>query len=881
MAVIQTLNSKAIVKKSSANDLPFNAQQPVISSYYATSTASQTVINLTFSVQTTGVYANTDNFWLMVDGKKLTLGTASTNDYYFSNVGPDGSSSQVTLNQALVAGLNIQAYKMGLKRESEFQTDNRFTALYEYLGDGFQGFINPNEAVLTATTTTGTPAAGTFYSSITGRAPLMDFSQDLRARMGVERIAVQSIYQLQNEFGPNGEPVWGVLNDTLGQVRFVGNWANGSLISTYGQYIQTGSSNTTDYIEVTFYGTGLSLLSINANSAGVAVSVDGGAETTVSTLTGGSSVIGARNYSTNQVISLVSGLTAGVHTVKVRGTGQLLVYGFEILNVATTPTNVLVNPGVGYNQGKRVVTSAQAAFAYNSVATGTRGGRIVVYQGSDGTIGQAWQAVNASQANLTNADHTNEEVVRTYYPREFGAGRSDDFSIGGPTGTNRAFTLDDGTTTLVGQNVGLDPFLAGSPQVVWAVASSPTVVYFTLTFVGTGLDILAVNDGTTRVVTVSVDGASVGNITMTSTGIQTVHKIVSGLPYGTHTVKFANQGNTTSTFGVIKFITYQPKKPSVPSGAIELADYNVMANYAAGSLVTPSAGALMKSCAREFIYTGTWTGPTLSITANAGFGVTSSTAGQTWSYTFFGTGFEQLIGSAAATTLTLQVDGANYAGSVTAAPSANFSYSSPTITFSAGITTLVQISGLTLGWHTVKFTTGGAVALSVYEGYVITPMHSVKSNLYADIQNTLPVGSNSISDNRKLTPVKEVLPATKAWVQAVALTTNPTTTSTTAIPLPDMSCTIKTLGGAIEVSFSTCFLMSTTGGTATCQLFVDGVSAATIPGAYPASVSANGFAAGILKVPVAAGVHKVDIYWFVTPGNTGTAGVRILSVKEL
>jgi hypothetical protein len=166
MAITQSINSKGNVKKFTSNDIPSNPAQPVISSYYATSTSGQTVINLSFSTQVTGLSANTDAFFLFVDGKKLDLG--STNDYTFTSVMQDGSSSQVTLNQSLVSGLNIQAFKLGLKKESEFQTDNRFVNLYEYIGDGFQGFINPTETVLTATS--GTPSSSQFYSSINGRA---------------------------------------------------------------------------------------------------------------------------------------------------------------------------------------------------------------------------------------------------------------------------------------------------------------------------------------------------------------------------------------------------------------------------------------------------------------------------------------------------------------------------------------------------------------------------------------------------------------------------------------------------------------------------------------------------------------------------------------
>lgn len=127
MPITKAINSKANVKQSTNQDYPYAGQQPVINSYYGVSTAAQTVINLGFLVDT----AFSDIFFLFVDGKKLTLG--STSDYTFTSVASDGTSSQVTLTSPLVAGLNIQAFKMGLKKEVEFGVDNRFITLYDQL----------------------------------------------------------------------------------------------------------------------------------------------------------------------------------------------------------------------------------------------------------------------------------------------------------------------------------------------------------------------------------------------------------------------------------------------------------------------------------------------------------------------------------------------------------------------------------------------------------------------------------------------------------------------------------------------------------------------------------------------------------------------------
>ena len=94
------------------------------------------------------------------------------------------------------------------------------------LANGFQPYVDTTTNTIVATASAGTPAAGYFYSSIVGRASMPDLSQNLKPAMGIERIMTQQIYQLQNEFGPNGEPVWATPNDQFGQIRCVGSWTS-------------------------------------------------------------------------------------------------------------------------------------------------------------------------------------------------------------------------------------------------------------------------------------------------------------------------------------------------------------------------------------------------------------------------------------------------------------------------------------------------------------------------------------------------------------------------------------------------------------------------------------------------------------------------------
>lgn len=903
MAFIEQVNSKANVKQFTNNDLPFAPSQPVINSFYAVSTAGQTSIaNLGFSIDTVN---NPDVFFLFVDGKKLRLGSAA--DYQFAAIAADGTSSQITFNLALPAGLNIQAYKLGLKPEVQFLMDNRFTNLFEGQGQGFQGFVNTTSFISVATATVGTPAAGTFYSSITNRAPMADLSQDLKPRMGIERIMVENIFPLQGEFGPNGETVWGALNDTFGQIRYIGGWAN----SLNASGMRAGNSLAADYLEITFYGTGLNVLALASDTVSASYAVDGGSSTSFFTATA-SAVLQARNYGTNQVLPVVAGLTLGVHTVKIIGT-TLDLYGFEILNESSS---VKVNSGISYIAGLKLLSAAQSSFSYSAPVTGTRGGRVLVYQASDGTIGKAFQAVNTSQANLASADHTNEEPYRRAFWREMGAGRTDDFSrIASAQGA--AFTSDDGTTTLVGSSVNNNT-VNGVDSITPVTAGTDYMVF---TFVGTGLDIIYANDantGTSSVWTITVDGSSIGTFQPASPStVAKQQKIVSGLPYGTHTVKFAHTTLNATRIYLSSFVIYQPKKPSLPSGAVELADYNVLANYAvtgvaATNVPSVSQGVIRKLPMREVLLVGaSWASNSSPQAGNptyeSGFIVTMSTAADFIQYVFFGTGLDVRFSCPSTSSNgTISIDGASNftvangsptggAGWTAALTTSSFGNTSGiSFTASTGVIALtpgtlsgpgsgVSLNGLTLGLHTVKVSyNSGSNSLPINAFDIITPIYSAKSNLSADLQNTLPVGSNAISDNRQLTPLKGVSLTPKAWAQAVGISSAPTTTATSFVPCPDLSLSLKTSGNPIEIFYSVTSSHGTANDGCFFQIYVDGIAVGSEKFNEQSSAGDRTSCSDSIIIPVSAGVHKVDVYWSVPTGTgTLTGLLRTLKAREI
>jgi hypothetical protein len=908
--ITTSANKKANVRQITDADILSTSGQPVVAAYEVDSVAGQTMIPNTGSLPFLINTANRENFELFVDGKLLRYG--ANNDYTFADVDSNGFSSRIQLNSSLYGTFNIIAIKRGLKKEQELGVDQRFSDIYSAASAALQPFVDES-SLLTATTSTS-PSSSQFHSTVINRASIPNINNDLKCRMGVERVMVQQIYQVQNEFGPNGEPVWAVLNDDRGLVRFVGGWSN--LNNSWGTRVISSGTNNVDYIEITAYCTGLNLL-IASDSASKTVSayMDGNLLTSNFMPTGSpSGVLGAKNYSPNCVVNVTSKQTLGLHTFKLLVTGSNPdIYGFEILNEAST---INVRPGTAYSQLKPIFVSEVSTIDYSSsfnaitkdgvsaASLGARGGHVVVYLDTDGTIKKKVTATNSTAAYLTSADHAYEEIIRRYSFREFGAGKaSDDFSSLSISASSRAFTLDDGTTTLAGQNVRI---IGSGYDTLMPLTTND---FITFTFVGTGLDVELLNGSGANLFTYtpSIDGVALSNITQSTVSLATagskkVVKIVSGLHYGTHTFKYLRADNNDSV-GINSFIVYGPKKPSISSNIVELADYYIMADYNS-STVTGTAltdwmqvpyGVLGKAPAREFTYVGAnWSISGIDTTnINFPLGPPTTTGinnSQTGSYTFFGTGVLLNLSASSGGTydFSVTIDGSLNASGVAKTNASNIlsgSYRSTSTT--AGAPCRVEFTGLTLGVHTVTIQrTAGTGNFSNVGFHVITPIHSPKSNLVADIQNTLPVGSCAISDNRQITSIKEAIPGEKAWAQAVGIQ-NASTTSTFFVPLLDMSLTIKTQGGPLNISYSTVSTNSTTSANRF-QIYVDGVATGIIrqvqeatTGSWDMSASDN------IIIPVSPGVHKIDLYWNVS-GGTGTAaggsagqGNRVLNAKEL
>jgi hypothetical protein len=731
------------------------------------------------------------------------------------------------------------------------------------------------------TAVNGVPGVGQFRSDITNRARIIDPSACLSPSFGVERYPFMAALEVLNEFGASGERVYKMSGDTSDLVRFVGNWDYDNTAAGPG----FGSSVVGNYMEIVFYGTGLNILWRNygGSSFNTVVSIDGGADSANLSPASYSSVLNSRNYHVNAILPVISGLSLGLHTAKfkIAGATSFQINGYEVLN--DNSTSVAIQPGYATVGGDRLALTAQALTTYNSGfesgTLGTRGGRVVAYLKKDGTVGKAVQPVDSSAAYLTSTNHVNEELIRVHHVREFGAGRTDDFSSLSASSTNRAFTLEDGTTTLIVQNARL----ASGGFTIDGVTNNAIGEQFSLTFVGTGLDIYNSRNVSTTDFSLVVDGVSQGAITIAANAHT---KLCSGLPYGTHTVKL-NRTVAATDCSISKFLVYQPKKPSIPSGAIELADYNIMANYAVGSTTALSAGVLAKSPAKEFAYIGTWSSFSVDVSqvAHGQIATSSASASNYVEYSFFGTGCNlRVLGNSVTSSYTVSVDGSvNLSGFTTAVSGTGVTLTTPSNGVWAFGTInqagMLSISGMTLGLHKVRVTYTSGNGVNWLGADIVTPIHSPISNKNT-IQNALPIGSCSLMDSREF--LDSDYESMKASGYSSGVTSGPSTTSTGLVPMPEMSQTIKTNGGDLRISYSVTMENGNANSQGRNAIFLNGIQVSQLKYGTSGAAGTPFTNSDSIRVPVAAGVHKVDVFWVCNGGTlTATTVGRNLLVEEV
>ena len=513
----------------------------------------------------------------------------------------------------------------------------------------------------------------------------------------------------------------------------------------------------------------------------------------------------------------ISGTTLTPRNAQNSGTDQMIADNAKIGGDGgtSTDTNTNIGGGAGGNGARPGADhdgGAGGSASNGGVGTGTAGeagSLVLIFSSATGT---ALTGANFTDAvvpdglpegaalstfgnDAFNASRARQEVIRRINVREFGA--NNQFATAS-NAISAFFTLDDGTTTLTAErsgttNAGDLPFGTGFGKSFISfnrTGSTDGRKSLVITFVGTGLDTEWIYTGDTSAVygdiDVTIDGLSIGNLTPIAANAATitavVRPIVSGLSYGTHTISFTSPNNSSgfdNGFGIADFILYGPKKPEIPTlddGALELSDYNIMADYVARtspSTLFLSKGTLAKTPDREITYTGSGSRTPSDGFSDDPFGVVVGVTGanDTVSYTFYGTGINvQARTNNVTFANTVQVDGVALGSrfSTTTLTEGGGNYVTGTSTWNGGAgahNDIILITGMPLGVHTIEFTrTAGQFLI---EGmWIETPIHINK--------DTLKIGSEGLN-NLTIDPVVEEdeavvlanLGDAKAWIDCM------------------------------------------------------------------------------------------------------------------
>jgi hypothetical protein len=474
-------------------------------------------------------------------------------------------------------------------------------------------------------------------------------------------------------------------------------------------------------------------------------------------------------------------LTQGLHVALIKKQDLAFafnVYGFEILNevadIQVYPATFYTN-GISYHRTAMETTPFDSDFDGNPVLT-DRGGRVLIYQTQDGTVGKAIQQPDVTPRGFngfvgshtllgtfdgTPVSHANEELLRPFNPREYGLNNANDFTTLSTTSSDRSWHLNDGTFLLNANDVAYNGGLNGFYYGLDITAAGD---FLEIHFVGTGLDIHNIRGQGNPLDTWKffLDGLAVNVANTIAAGHV---KICSGLPFGSHVVRIQKVVDATGAiFGDI--LVYVPKKPAIPAGAKVIGEYYLMADYArldnpdntAVSLNMKIArGTVRKTCLKEMHMFGSWVTARDVNSYTAGWYLYTTTLNNYSELTFYGTGVElRFVGyNNRSNNIEVKLNGAllnnthPFAGtakvSTTSAPTAQIVYDTVYGVQNLSAVTNAKLNqdttaavltpasfavyDLPLGRHTIRFTnkhTGGLMMISTYD--VIQPVYFIDTD---------------------------------------------------------------------------------------------------------------------------------------------------------
>jgi len=486
-----------------------------------------------------------------------------------------------------------------------------------------------------------------YYTDIKGSKPIKD--PRIGAHFGSQRHKFKSLQKLEQETATHGSDIYSV--DGREWIRQVGY---GFYNNSNGNFLNLG--DTVNYYEITAYCSGINLINLARATATFRYTVDGGTE--VATDYGANSLtsypLGSRFVDAGNVSNLTSGLTLGIHTIKIRRSGTYgEVYGIELIAQDTTSTaskskiQIPAQNVVSYGKKFAIPATAQHYDPFNGMSgaktltqlgdyidTGTslgmenwkggtsnyykpfNGGRVVKWVDSSGTIKTSVTMMppNAQNAETTasNAfsdgevqagtndhtitfntsaiDHSLSEVAKTFHWREFGIGNAN----AGATGTYKDSSMLDTTERDVAfvMDDGLTSFAGNDGK------QHSTNYNYQITG----------GSGTAYYTFIGT------GFTSQAVGYNEIKPIAQNLPYGTHIIQLNRNGtvkvdgfelhasNSTISYGTHMEVTFhQPKMPPIPEDAVIVADFMLMADYVKSSsvLTDTSKGIRLVSTSRD------------------------------------------------------------------------------------------------------------------------------------------------------------------------------------------------------------------------------------------------------------------------------------------
>jgi hypothetical protein len=600
-------------------------------------------------------------------------------------------------------------------------------------------------------------------TSINNRAQILDVTNTLKSLMPTERIVIEDIKILELESVDNlGGQVHEVVGDTEGSIRGVGNLRKE--IDDNGVRISIPANETDSYWEITKYCTGLNILVVGNAAGDARLTVNNDPEGTnfmPPTISPYNLNIGNKP---NTLLPMVSGLTLGWHTFKIRQASASVDFEISGIEVLDESASSSFFPGKGYHGldiGEKLAFSTLDRVP--SGIAGTKGARVINYLDiADNTAKQAFYEIPTGAGLFLGAsDMSNSEVVGTLNWRKFGNGFSKDFSTL-DTGVSyaRAHTLEDNSTALTARSVRA--IEVDGEDVLHLYSDAPAFILFTITC--SSLSIVRKDIVNTSVdqYELYVDGVLQGQLNNVCSTQSRIEHLFSDLEYCTHTVEIRLLTLNAHNFGLTDFIIYEPKKPVLPVTALIVKDYNVVCDYVKNIGVvrgTNSKGVIKRAISSEARVEGIWDDTNATLDTNSvqihsyGWAPLSNQNSANFEYTFIGSGFEyRTVTDSNSRIISIVVDGSSdLSGFVNAFTGSGMTWDPVT-----GLLTGDNTSGhpphnllsviLPYGKHTVHIEkASGAGGTTIGNFDVIQDVHA----------NTIAFNSgfNSSLDKRLFTPV--------------------------------------------------------------------------------------------------------------------------------